>query len=236
MIKDDINDYETEWHDEYKYLVPDSDKAPDLEKNPLQYLIYYRWVINFWLIGIPYFLFVVLSNGWNFVFNLNRNFAWAGGNVFLLANSVYSFVQSLLGLMIIFEIPVWLKHAKEIRGSSLMAAVTWNTFFLGFLYRARSTIKNSHREEFDFADFFEVLFIGYNLVMHGPIFLINLAIILKEIDFEFLQLMNDSISGDSDYALGLIHIYMFFRNVFFVLNPLNWLDVIYYMIYGSARK
>lgn len=89
------------------------------------------------------------------------------------------------------------------------------------------------KEEFDFLDVFEILFIGYNMAIHGPIFLINSAIILKEINYEFLQLGNDVIGGDSDYSLGLVHYYMFIRTVLYLLNPLNWLDMIYYMIYGG---
>ena len=67
-----------------------------------------------------------------------------------------------------------------------MAAVSWNTIFLLFFFRARSTIQHSYEENFDVADLFEILFIGYNLVLHGPIFGINSAIILKEINYEFL--------------------------------------------------
>ena len=89
------------------------------------------------------------------------------------------------------------------------------------------------KEEFDFLDVFEILFIGYNIAIHGPIFLINSAIILKEINYEFLQLGNDVIGGDSDYSLGLVHYYMFIRTVLYLLNPLNWLDMIYYMSYGG---
>ena len=154
----------------------------------------------------------------------------------MLLNTLYSLVQSFYSLMIVVEIPVWLKHAKSLRSNSLMAAVSWNTFFLLFLFRARRTIHHSFEEDFDVGDLFEILFIGYNIVLHGPIFGINSAIILKEINYEFLQIGNDVIGGDSDYSLGLIHIYMFFRTVFFILNPLNWFDVIYHMIYGHSMN
>ena len=127
-----------------------------------------------------------------------------------------------------------MKATKGLRGNSMMAAVTWNTIFLMFVIKARQTLKTTVAEEFDLVDFFEVLFIGYNIIMHGPIFVVNAAIILKEINYEFLQLGNDVIGGDKDYSLGLIHVYMFIRNVLFILNPLNWFDVIYYIIYGHG--
>ena len=88
-------------------------------------------------------------------------------------------------------------------------------------------------EEFNAIDLFEILFIGYNIAIHGPIFLINAAIILKEINYEFLQMGNDVIGGDADYSLGLVHYYMLIRTILYVLNPLNWFDVLYYIIYGE---
>ena len=81
-------------------------------------------------------------------------------------------------------------------------------------------------------DIFTFLFLGYNLLIHGPIAFVNAVIISREIWFEFLQLINDALDQDVDYSLGLVHIYMFYRNVFFILNPLNWFDLIYYIIYG----
>jgi len=94
-------------------------------------------------------------------------------------------------------------------------------------------LKTAANEDFNAIDLFEIMFIGYNMAIHGPIFLINTAIVLKEINYEFLQLGNDVIGGDSDYSLGLVHYYMFLRNVLFILNPLNWMDAIYYLIYGG---
>jgi hypothetical protein len=62
--------------------------------------------------------------------------------------------------------------------------------------------------------------------------ILSAAIIAKEISLEFLQLANDAVDGDGDYSLGLVDIYMFWRGVFWILNPLNWFDMIYYLIYG----
>ena len=114
-----------------------------------------------------------------------------------------------------------------------MFASIWNFIFCLFLIKARSIIKEGPQEDFDGVDLFELLFIGYNVAIHGPIFIINSVIIIKEITFEFLQLGNDAIGGEEEYSLGLMHFYMFLRNIMYVLNPLNWLDMIYYIIYGD---
>ena len=90
----------------------------------------------------------------------------------------------MLSVPIIFEIPVWLKHAKLIRMISLQSALVWNILFFLFYKRAIGMIKKSAEEESDFVDVFEVLMIWYNIVLHGPIFLMNIAIIIKEIDYE----------------------------------------------------
>jgi len=113
-------------------LVPDKNEAPDLESHPLQYLKYYRWVANFWFIGIPYFSFTVLANIWNLWFNLDWNYFWAGANLFLLLNTWFGLIQSFYSVMIVLEIPVWLKHAKNVRMQSLQVAVVWNFIFLLF--------------------------------------------------------------------------------------------------------
>ena len=121
---------------------------------------------------------------------------WAQGNTILLFNTWFSFMQSFLSLWLAFEIPTWLRHAKLIRMYSLMFASIWNFIFCLFLIKARSIIKEGPQEDFDGVDLFELLFIGYNVAIHGPIFIINSVIIIKEITFEFLQLGNDAIGGE----------------------------------------
>ena len=88
-------------------------------------------------------------------------------------------------------------------------------------------------KEFTKIDVLTVFFLVYNLVMNFSNVILSGAIIAKEISLEFLQLGNDAVGGDGDYAIGLVDIYMFWRGVFWILNPLNWFDMIYYYIYGT---
>jgi hypothetical protein len=147
---------------------------------------YYRWALNFWIAGVPYFLLLTLLNGWNIYFNINLNHMWAGMNVFLLFNTAFSLVQSFLSMWLVFEVPTWLHYAKMIRVYSLYYAVIWNFIFFLYLRKAYSIISHADEEEFTTMDFFTLFFLGYNIWLHGPIFLINSIIIFKEVLFEMI--------------------------------------------------
>ena len=124
-------------------MRPDSEDAPDLETHPFQYLKYYRWMANFWFIGLPYLSFCIIANIWNLWFNLKFNYFWAGANLFLLLNTFYGFMQSFYSVLIVLEIPVWLKHGKDTRMKSLNLAAVWNFAFILFAMRARRTLKTA---------------------------------------------------------------------------------------------
>lgn len=124
---------------------------------------------------------------------------------------------------------MFLESIKTLRAYSFMAAVVYNfVYFLFFM----ETRKYLALEEFTKIDVLTVFFLVYNLVLNGSNVILSGAIIAKEISLEFVQLGNDAVGGDGDYSLGLVDMYMFWRGVFWVMNPLNWFDVIYYLIYG----
>jgi hypothetical protein len=58
----------------------------------LDYFRHFRWWINFWCLGIPWFFFSSASNDWNLIFNIKWNYMWAGGNLFLIANTIFGFI------------------------------------------------------------------------------------------------------------------------------------------------
>jgi hypothetical protein len=80
-----------------------------------EYVKHYRWLVNFWILGVPYFFFAAATNDWNLYFNIEFNYYWAGGNVFLLWNTVFGFFQSFLSVMMVLSLPTWLREAKTIR-------------------------------------------------------------------------------------------------------------------------
>lgn len=71
--------------------IPTYDDAADQDFQDFwQYLNYYRWTFNFFIIGIPYLVVVILLNAYNIWFNVYLNDFWAEGNVYLLLNSLFS--------------------------------------------------------------------------------------------------------------------------------------------------
>jgi len=48
-----------------------------------------KWIINFWLAGVPYLLYCIVSLAYNIFVNIAWNDWWAEGNIFLLANTLY---------------------------------------------------------------------------------------------------------------------------------------------------
>ena len=69
----------------------------------------------------------------------------------------------------------------------------------------------------------EVTFLWYNILIHTPITAINFIIILKEIMLEFLQVSERRDGHDSNVAIGLVDWYNMFSDIFYFLNPYNWL-------------
>ena len=78
-------------------------------------------------------------------------------------------------------------------------------------------------------ELFTILFLFYNLVMHAPVFFVNLAIIMKELQLEHIQILGKktgSLYGDNDYSLGEADIYKATQNLFWFANPFTWIDLL----------
>ena len=49
----------------------------------------FRWVFNFVFIFIPYFVISIACFSWNVVLNISFNKLWAGGNLWLVGNTLF---------------------------------------------------------------------------------------------------------------------------------------------------
>lgn len=204
---DDIPDY-------------DPDDKPD---SFLEMVKYYRWLINFWLIGVPYLLFVIAANVWNIWFNAQLNDWWADGNLYLLLNTYFGIWQSIDIVFLVFELPVYLKAMKDARALSYGGAVLYNVFYLWIASEFVYTVFFGGKKDgaFDVFDLLKIMFYGYNIVLHGPIAVMNGVTILKEIMLEFTALITD----DLDLALNTTDLENGVVDLTWFLNPLSWLDV-----------
>jgi len=115
-LEDDYRYYDDEFRRDMDKISKKEEKEPlsDFD-NVFQYIGHFRWFINFFAFGIPWFFFAALTNDWNLLFNIKWNHFWAGGNLFLFWNTLFGFVQSFLSAILVFELPTWLKEAKSIR-------------------------------------------------------------------------------------------------------------------------
>ena len=131
--------------------------------------------------------------------------------------------------MVVFEIPLFLEKLKPLRMFSFILAQGYILSYLFFYLRIKSLLK---LDEFTNVNVMEIFFLAYNLVMNSSNLILSIAIILKEISMEFVQMGHDAMGGTGDYSLGLVHFYMVCRTIAYIFNPLNWFDLIYYIIYG----
>ena len=201
--------------------LPDYSKVAEKVHNVWQFISFFRWGINFWVLGIPYTLIMISCMVYNVLFNTFVNKFWGVLNWWLIGNTIYMFVQGFLSIFLAFELPFWLKHFKLVRLISYQAA-WWYTIFFGM--SALEFWSVTHWENHDNDEMSAILWalaLGYNLLVHLPIIPINLMIIIKESSMEFVQLGND-VAGtqDDQLSLGSSDLVQFLN----LFNPLTWLD------------
>lgn len=183
-LEDDV----TEEIKEFNEDLPNYDIFwDDNQLNSLwDYVMYFRWAINFLLVGIPMSQVIIWGYLWNVWFNIHLNNFWAHGNLYLMVMSLFVIMQSWNAMFLVFEIPAYLRWTKPFRSLSLEWGSIFNIIYLGFVFRYRQTV-NAAQKKGDAAtgiEIFENLFYLYNLVLHGPLFFVNLAIISKELSLE----------------------------------------------------
>jgi len=153
-----------------------------------------RWILNGWVVGFPFLCFLFVVWVWNLYVNIFWNKWWAEGNLFLMANTLYIWTQSLVCLPLMFEVPWILKYIKPVRTLSLASAVIYNILFLGsvadFFYTALAE-KKEDLEDGGEIDMLLCLMIFYNLIENFPIVFINLGIIAKEVELPFYQVIGN---------------------------------------------
>ena len=164
--------------------------------------MYFRWGINFVVIGLPMSVFIALGLVWNLWFNIAKNHFWAHGNLYLVIMTNLAFLQSLNAIFLLFEIPAYLRWTKPFRSLSVEWGFIFNVVYLAFVYRWRQCVNASQEKGVPPSgiELFEILFYMYNLVLHGPIFIVNFAIISKELTLERWQLLSNKWASHSRHG------------------------------------
>ena len=171
-------------------------KIPDRSYQIWQRLLIFKWIINMWVVGVPWVFVIAVIGFWNLYVNISWNKWWAEGNFFLMGNTLYIITQALVSIPLMFEIPSLLKFIKPFRVLSLLSAIVYNVMFVAsvadFFYIGSAEDKNDFEDEGQFfGDAFLSLFIFYNLVENFPIVFINFGIMIKEATLPFFQLITN---------------------------------------------
>ena len=93
------------------------------------FFMVFRWLLNLVLIGFPWTFLAQIFFAWNIMFNAKWNFLWAGGNVYLLANTVYAYIQTWMSVFLVWELPIYMRHFKLFRLISVILAFIYNIFY-----------------------------------------------------------------------------------------------------------
>ena len=203
-VEDDL-DYEFEqgvdyvkekYADTYNTIDYDITKA----KQAWSILMSLKWIINFWLTGIPYLLYCVIAVVYNLFVNIWQNNWWAEGNLFLLGNTIYLLVQSSFSMLMMFEMAFIIRWIKPLRVISVTSAFLYNVFYFFSLGNWIWEIFFADKSYLDDAsgaiDVIWNMMIVYNLIVHFPIVPMNIAMIVKEIQMQVFQLIGDPNSPD----------------------------------------
>ena len=73
-IEEEFPDYEEEWSEVDSIWM---------------FAKVFRWFLNLFFLAIPWSFISQILLGYNLFFNIKWNFLWAGGNVWLLFNTIY---------------------------------------------------------------------------------------------------------------------------------------------------
>ena len=144
----------------------------------------FRWVINLIFVGVPWAFISQLFFVWNVFFNVKWNYFWAGGNVYLIANTVFSYIQTWLSVFVVWEMPYYMQHFRLIRLISLVSGLLYNMLYVISVADFLILLFSQDKDTIDIFYLLQAMFFGYNIVLHFPITIVNLVILLKEVLLE----------------------------------------------------
>lgn len=166
------------------------------------------------VVGVPWTFISQIFFAWNVLFNAKWNFLWAGGNVYLIANTVFAYVQTWMSVFTIWEMPFYMRHFKLFRLVSLVAGVVYNILYYSSVADFLLLLFKQDKQTIDIFYLLQAMFFGYNIVLHFPITIVNAAILAKEVLLEMFQASSKRHGHNVDLAIGLYDIVSFWSTVF----------------------
>ena len=131
--------------------------------------------------AIPWAIVATLSVAWDIYNNVFANRLWAGGNVFLVFNSVWGYLFYAHSLLIWWEIAIYMRNTRFIRIVLLSLSILYNIIWFMFLFAWFDKVLNWEGAKITTTHMFFVMVLTYNLIMTAHNVIINFGIQFKEI-------------------------------------------------------
>lgn len=157
-------------------------------KNPLDWLIYYQYVVYLVTVATPFYFFCLAGVTFHLIWNVDANEWWAKGNWWLIWSSLQLFASMPLALMIAIELPVFMNNFFITRIMWFCWAIIYLiTYFSGALENMTLLyiIDDTTKEDLDFFTVFLSMLLAYNTLMNWPQMGIYLFWIWKELSLIF---------------------------------------------------
>jgi len=168
--------------------LPEYNPGKDLagDDNAADWLSYFKYLINVWLIAIPYTIVGLLCVIYNYYFNVEWNRMWAGGNYWLVCNTIFIIVEYIISVMDAFEFPIFVRNYKVTR---LFAAIFGFLYIWSYMVTVFEWYDMLYlvvdKTNYDFMTVYINMLLGYNIILHSSVIPICLFLVIKEISMEF---------------------------------------------------
>lgn len=198
------NDNDFEWDYLYEGLPEYESDDLDDDASVIDWVEYYRYIFDLAFVAIPWTVLAIACIAWNVWFNWAWNELWAGGNWWLVLNTVYILLQGLASIMLAFELPIWLRTFRGFRFWSSAAAIMYTVAYLVMVFDWYDMLYIvDDMSEYDFVTIFINMFLGFNIVLHSTVIPINIFIVAKEISMHWFQFLKaDAGTENDDISIG----------------------------------
>jgi len=143
IIEEDAKEIGLEFENDIEEEIPSIDEIEQEYQdlggftwaNIWEWVIFFRWIINAVFLAFPFSIYLGFTVILNFFLNTHFNRYWAGGNVYLLLNTVFNVVQAFNCFWLVFEVPVYLDWFKLTRVFSFESAIAYNLIYFWFMWK-----------------------------------------------------------------------------------------------------
>jgi hypothetical protein len=182
-----------------------------------------RYILNMIFFAIPYTLIGAALIIWNLVCNIWFNEGWAGANIWLIWNTVFLIGQYLMGILLYWEIDLWIHYAKFPRFISLIMGLVSDIWWISELIIMYGIIGDWDNSHVTYTYLYTAMILSYDLIMHVNVLPINVLLFLKEFTMEFFQFANNVAGTEfDDWSLGFSNFLNMFKFMFDLVNPWWW--------------